>query len=166
MALMLEFHKIINNHPEGVSFVWSLIYLLISRPFYICGFSLIILPIILGNISTRPIRRILAHEYWVPQSRLVYGVFLSNSIFMQFKIYNSEHGIWVQQFDAFLLYMAFLTFSFLFSFLTYLIIDGPTSILLKKLFTLDKEDDCNEQEEEILNKRSGRRNSGEDFGIN
>jgi hypothetical protein len=82
MALMLEFHKIINNRAGGVSFVWSLIYLLVSRPLYITGFSLLILPIILGNISTRPIKNLLAHEYWVPQSRLVYGVFLSNSIFM------------------------------------------------------------------------------------
>jgi hypothetical protein len=58
--------------------------------------------------------------------------------------------------------MAFLTFSFAFSFLTYLIIDGPTSILLKKLFTLEKEckeDKDEHEEEQLVKKRGGRRNS-------
>lgn len=78
--MMVQFYKKINSNPAN--FAISLIFLLISRPLFVTGFALMILPVILGNTATRPLARFLGHEYWASQSRLVFGVFLCNSIFM------------------------------------------------------------------------------------
>lgn len=52
--MILTFNKIINNNPNGVSFTSSLIYLILSRPLYVIGFSLFIMPLILGNKTLKP----------------------------------------------------------------------------------------------------------------
>ena len=41
---------------------------------------------------------------------------------MQYRIYNSENGYWGCGFDAFLYFLAFLAFSYMFSFLTFVFI--------------------------------------------
>jgi len=134
-GMMVQFYKKINTGSPN--FAVSLIFLLIARPMFVGGFALMILPVILGNQSTKPIARFLGHEYWASQSRLVFGVFLCNSIWMQYHIYNVEHGLWLQKFDGFLLFCSFLTFSFIFSLFTYLMIDGPTSLLVSRFIKLD-----------------------------
>jgi len=82
MFAMVAFHKKINNHPDDVKFAWNLIFLLTSRPLFVVGFALFIMPVILSNKSARPLSRILAHEYWVSFTRLIYGVFLCNTVLM------------------------------------------------------------------------------------
>lgn len=64
----------------------------------------------------------LSHDFFVPFSRLSYGAYLSMGIFMQYRIYNSENGYWGCGFDAFLYFLAFLAFSYMFSFLTFVFI--------------------------------------------
>ena len=93
--LMVLFHRWINMNPYTISEAWSIIYLLFCRPIYISGLSLIFLPILVKNSSTNPLRKLLGHEYWIPQARLCYGVFLCNSMFMQYRIYDSQHGLMV-----------------------------------------------------------------------
>jgi len=82
MFMVLSFNKLINLNPDGVSFVWSFIYLLISRPCYTIGFALFIMPIILENPIFNSMKQFLSSNYWVPYVRLTYGVFLANSVFM------------------------------------------------------------------------------------
>ena len=61
---MVEVHKKVNNTPD-VSFGLTLLFLVLARPIFVGGFALMILPIILGNQSTKPVAKFMAHEYWV-----------------------------------------------------------------------------------------------------
>ena len=79
---MLLFHNRINNDPSKVAFGTNMLFLLISRPVFVFGFVLMILPLVLCNSFVKPLIRILGHEYWTPLARLVYGVFLINTVFM------------------------------------------------------------------------------------
>ena len=134
---MILFHRWININPYSLGEGWSLIYLLFCRPIYILGTSFMLLPILISNPSTKPLKKFLAHSYWVPQARLCYGIFLCNSMFMQYRIYDLERGLWVQMFDTYLLYLAMFTYSILFSLITYLFIEGPFAKLIS-VFYLSK----------------------------
>mmetsp|Transcript_14995 Transcript_14995/g.23220 ORF Transcript_14995/g.23220 Transcript_14995/m.23220 type:complete len:129 (+) Transcript_14995:1493-1879(+) len=83
MFAILSINKYINSRPEGIEFFfWNLLYLLIIRPMYTVGFALILLPLLLKSPGVKPLRDFMANRYWVPYSRLVYGVFLCNTIFI------------------------------------------------------------------------------------
>lgn len=122
-----------NNNPES-SLAWTLIYLLLSRPLFIIGFSMLVFPIILQNKATTQLSKAMGHKYWIPYARLTYGVFLCNSVLMQFRVFNLQHGEWVQSYNANLLFGAFIVSSFIFSFFTYLFVEGPTASLLREFF--------------------------------
>ena len=79
-----------------------------------------------------PIVNVCKHSYWAPYARLTYGVFLSNSIFMEFRIFNLEQGIWADVFNTFLYFFAFITLSFCFSFLTFLFVEAPFANILNE----------------------------------
>jgi|APCry1669189733_1035249.scaffolds.fasta_scaffold87215_1 peptidoglycan/LPS O-acetylase OafA/YrhL len=87
---------------------------------------------------TKSLRIILSHSYFVPYGRLTFGVFLSHSVFMQFKIFNLENGIWAQKMQINLDFFAYLAISFIFSFITYLLIESPFSNLLNDFFRFRK----------------------------
>lgn len=106
---------------------------MLSRPVFIIGFSMIIFPILVGNPVVKPMRSFLSHEFWVPLSRLSYGAFLCHGIFMQFREYNTERGQWACAFDAILFFLAYLTFSFIFSFFMAISFDLPISALWYEL---------------------------------
>ena len=67
----------------------------------------------------------MAHPFFVPFSRLSYGAFLSHGIWMQFHEFNSERGTWGCGLDAFLFFLSYLSFSYLFSFITAMIWEQP-----------------------------------------
>jgi hypothetical protein len=130
--LMVLFHKKINNNPNSISTALNLIFLLIARPVFVSSFAVIMMPILLGNKSAKPISRLLSHEFWIMPTRLVYGVFLCNSVIMQFYIYDSERGIWIQDVDVVMLYFSFLLFSFVLSSFFYVLVEGPFALLLEQ----------------------------------
>lgn len=76
------------------------------------------------------IRNFMSHRYFLPYARLTYGVFLCHSIFIQYQVFNLENGIWAQVFETNLNFIAFLTFSFGFSFLTYILVEAPMANVL------------------------------------
>lgn len=127
------FHHYVNNHPTDLGLFMTLVYLIFARPIFVTGYALMLLPILLGNVSTKPIRRLMQHRFFVPQARLTYGIFLCNSVFMQFHIFNSEHGLWLQWYDTYLMYMAYFNFSSIFSVAIYILIEGPVSILIREI---------------------------------
>lgn len=137
--MMIQVQKKINNNPGQTSFFTNLMYLILARPVFVIGFVLITLPLILGNPLLRPILRLMNHEYWVFVSRLVFGVFLCNTIFLQYHIFNTERGLILEKLDTALLSLSFMTLSFLFSFILYLLIDGPCSLLVSKFIKLDND---------------------------
>ena len=96
-----------------------------------------ILPLVLCNPFVKPICRVLGHEYWTPLGRLIFGVFLINTVFMEYYVYSLESGLWLQRSDVFLMFLSFLTLSFIFSILGYLTVDGPASGLVKKLISTE-----------------------------
>lgn len=131
--------QLINNTPNTVSTFTNVIYLLVNRPLFIIGFTMFIMPILVGSTVFRPIKNFLSHSFWVPLSRLSYGAFLCHGIFMQFREYNVERGEWGSGLDAFLFFLAFWTFSFLFSFGMALVFEFPISSLWYE-FAIKKEE--------------------------
>jgi hypothetical protein len=127
MFLMCSFMQVINTSPNDVAEFPNMVYLLVHRPLFISGFTMTILPVLVAPPKTpcRPMRDLLSHAFWVPFSRLSYGAFLSHGIWMQFRDFNAERGTWGCGFDAFLFFLAYLTFSFLFSFITMMIWEQP-----------------------------------------
>jgi peptidoglycan/LPS O-acetylase OafA/YrhL len=91
------------------------IYLLLHRPIFITGFIMWFLPILVNSDITRPLRNFLGHNFWIPFSRLSFGAYLSHGVFIQFREFNVERGQWACNFDAVLMYLAYLTFAFIFS---------------------------------------------------
>ena len=82
---------------------------------------------------TKAAKDFLSHDFFVPFARLSYGAYLSHGIFMQFRIYNTESGYWGCAFDAFLFFLAFVFFSFIFSFLTFIFIEQPVNLIYKDI---------------------------------
>ena len=128
----MTFNKIINWYPEKWSLGWSLVYLISSRPLYTIGIGLITMPLILNNQFFSPLQKLMAHSYWTPFARLTYGVFLCNSIFMEFRIFNLEQGIWADKFNTNLYFFSFLTISFCFSMISYIFIEAPFANILNE----------------------------------
>jgi hypothetical protein len=54
---------------------------------------------------------------------------------MAFRVFNSERGIWACEIDAFLYFLAYLTLSFMFSFLVTVLIEMPV-VNAYKIFVL------------------------------
>jgi hypothetical protein len=48
----------------------------------------------------RPITEMMASSMWFPLARLTYGAYLSHGIFMIFRSYNVEKGVFASEFDA------------------------------------------------------------------
>lgn len=124
--MMVLCMQIINNKPnEGATLAGNLFYLLLSRPIYIVGTSMVFIPMLVDSPVFKSLSNFLAHQFWTPFSRLSYGAFLSHGVFMQFREFNSERGQWGSAFDAVLFFLAYCTFSYLFAFLMALVIEMP-----------------------------------------
>lgn len=115
-----------------------------SRPFYMFGFTLIILPLIVGNEGLSPLKKALSHKYWVPFAKLTFGVFLCNSMWMEFRTFNLTNGMWVVPSDIFLLFLSYLTVSFLFSFVAYIFVEAPMANLLNAFIIAKSKKDKND----------------------
>ncbi len=83
-------------------------------------------------------RNFLASSVWFPLARLTYGAYLSHGIFMLYRGYNSEKGVYASEFDAFLFFFAYLTFAFVFSFFITVFIEMPCHKLIQTYFTRSK----------------------------
>lgn len=131
MFLMCAILQFINNAPNDVPEFPNLVFLLVHRPIFIAGFTMLIFPILVAPPKTpcRPLHNFLGHSFWVPFSRLSYGAFLSHGIWMQFHDFNTERGTWGCGLDAFLFFLAYLAFSFLFAFLAALVWEQPIASL-------------------------------------
>jgi peptidoglycan/LPS O-acetylase OafA/YrhL len=57
---------------------------------------------------------------------------------MMFRVFNSERGIWACEIDAFMFYLAYLSLSFLFSFVFTLVFEKPVINLYKCFITGEK----------------------------
>ena len=86
---------------------------------------MLIMTIVMKSSVVLPLNAFLGHSFWYPFARLSYGAYLSHSIFMLFREFNSERGTWASQFEAVLLFCAYLTFAYLFSLVITLVIETP-----------------------------------------
>lgn len=130
----------INDTPNGVSQFTNLLYLLLHRPLFIAGFSLCLFPVLL-NPALAPLRALLAHPFWAAPSRLTYGALLSHGIWMQFREFNSERGTWACGLDAFLFFLAFAAFSFLFSAATAVAWEMPVANMWREFVLRPREEE-------------------------
>ena len=80
----------------------------------------------------------LANSFWIPFARLSYGAYLSHSIFMIFRGFNSERGTWGSEMDAILFYMAYFTLAFVFSLAITLTVETPLIRMYKEFFGKSK----------------------------
>lgn len=83
------------------------------------------IPFMLRTPVLRPMTQMMSSAIWFPLARLTYGAYLSHGIFMLFRNYNVENGVFASEFDAFLFFFAYLTFAFAFSLIITVVIDRP-----------------------------------------
>ena len=96
-------------------------------------------PILLRNPFTYPLTAFMEHQFWIPLARLSYGAYLSAGIFMLFRTYNMERGLWACELDCFFLFMAYLSFAYLFSFMITVIVELPCHNLYQTFILGDTE---------------------------
>jgi peptidoglycan/LPS O-acetylase OafA/YrhL len=114
------------NHATGtVPMIFNMLYLLLQRPVYCIGTTLYMMPFILKNKMFTPMTNFMSSSFWYPLARLTYGAYLSHSIFMLFRGYNTEKGVWASDSDAFLFFFAYLTLAFTFSLVMTLLVEIP-----------------------------------------
>ena len=154
MLSMVILMQIINNAPNQQSDVVNFLYLTLSRPIFIIGFSMNTFPLIIGAKACKPILRFLNHPFWVPVSRLTYGAYLSHGIFMVFREYNTERGEWASSFDAFLFFFAYVTFSFAFSLVMNILLDLPCNSLIHEFSSKKGSSASNEHERGVAKNAS------------
>ena len=128
----------INDRPLDTLPFANLVFLMFQRPLFTIAVGLMITPILLRNPLTIPLTSFLENSFWYPLARLSYGAYLSAGIFMLYKNYNMERGLWANELDSFFLYMAYLSFAFLFSSLITVVIEMPCHNLYDT-FILGKE---------------------------
>lgn len=128
----------INNNPGKVSGFWNWVYLTNQRVLFTLSAGMIIMTFIMKSSVVWPITSLLSHSFWTPFAHLSYGAYLTHSIFMLFREFNSERGTWASQFEAVLLFCAYLTFAFLFSLLITLTIETPCHRLYKEFIKNEK----------------------------
>ena len=115
----------INDKPLDALPFANMIFLMFQRPLFVIAGGLGFSPILLRNPFTYPLTAFLEHQFWYPLARLSYGAYLSHGIFMLFRTFNMERGMWACEIDAFFLFMAYLSFAYLFSFLITVMIEMP-----------------------------------------
>jgi peptidoglycan/LPS O-acetylase OafA/YrhL len=135
MNVMTFFLQSINSSAGEVSVTTNIFFLVLSRPVYIIGFSMMIFPVLIGSSMMKPLVGILSHNFWTPFSRLSYVALLVHGVFMQFREFNVERGQWANGFDAILMFLAYAAFSFLFSLYIYLIFENPFANIYYELVT-------------------------------
>lgn len=135
MQLLVYLLARINSSPQDVHLALSLFFLMFQRPVFCCAIALAIMPFVLRNSLVMPISNLLSHNFWFMFARLTYGAYLSNQIFMMFRVFNSERGIWACEIDAFLYFLAYFTLSFVFSFIVTLMVEMPV-VNAYKIFVL------------------------------
>lgn len=97
-----------------------------------------IIPFMLKTPVLRPITEMMASSMWFPLARLTYGAYLSHGIFMIFRSYNVEKGVFASEFDAFLFFFAYLTFAFAFSLIITVVIDRPIQRIIETFVVRSK----------------------------
>ena len=115
----------INAEPLDAMPFANLVFLMFQRPVFVIAGALGFTPIMLGNPFTWPISAFLKHSFFFPLARLSYGAYLSHGVFMLFRTFNMERGMWADELDSFFLFMAYLSFAYLFSFLITVIVEMP-----------------------------------------
>lgn len=115
----------INAEPLDAHPIYNLIFLMFQRPVFVISGALAFTPILLRNPFTLPITQLLEHSFWFPLARLSYGAYLCAGVFMLYRTYNMERGLWACELDSFFLFMAYLSFAFLFSFLITVFVELP-----------------------------------------
>ena len=129
----------INDNPLDALPFANLIFLMFQRPMFVIAFAFGFTPVLLRNSFTYPITAFLEHAFWYPLARLSYGAYLSHGIFMLYRTYNMERGMWACELDSFFLFMAYLSFAFLFSFVITVVIEMPCHRLFQT-FILGKQE--------------------------
>jgi hypothetical protein len=89
----------------------------------------------LRNPFTIPLTNFLEHQFWFPLARLSYGAYLSAGIFMLYRTFNMERGMWACELDSFFLFMAYLSFAYLFSFVITVLVELPCHNLYTEFIT-------------------------------
>lgn len=121
----------INAEPIDSMLFANMVFLMFQRPLFVIAAALGFSPILLRNPFTYPITAFLEHSFWYPLARLSYGAYLSAGIFMLFRTLNMERGMWACELDAFFLFMAYLSFAYLFSFIITILVEMPCHSLFQ-----------------------------------
>ena len=83
------------------------------------------MPFVVYTPGLWPMRNFLAAKFWMPYSRLTYGVYLTAPMFMLFREYNTSTGTFASKFDIVLLFFAYLFCAFGFSLFLTIVVERP-----------------------------------------
>ncbi len=148
----------INAQPIDSHHFLNLIFLTFQRPIFVIAGAFGFAPIMLRNSFTYPITAFLEHSFWYPLARLSYGAYLSASIFMLFRTLNMERGLWACEIDAFFLFMAYLSFAYLFSLVITVLVEKPCHNMFNT-FILGHNNEVYNRSASMLKSKSGSANS-------
>jgi peptidoglycan/LPS O-acetylase OafA/YrhL len=105
-----------------------------DRAIYTFLLGICFMPFMLPNKAFLPMTNILSAQFWVAPARLTYGVYLCHPMFMLFFMHNSERGAWGCQVDTFFMFIAYLTFAFLFALIITLTVELPCQRIYEEFF--------------------------------
>ncbi len=148
----------INAQPIDSHHFLNLIFLTFQRPIFVIAGAFGFAPIMLRNSFAYPITAFLEHSFWYPLARLSYGAYLSASIFMLFRTLNMERGTWACEIDAFFLFMAYMSFAYLFSLVITVLVEKPCHNMFNT-FILGHNNEVYNRSATLLKSKSGSANS-------
>lgn len=133
--MMTCFNKILAEAEEPAK-VHTGLFVLLGRPTYCLGLTLIMIPLLLRNALLTPLRDFMAHSFFAMPARLTFGVFLCHTIFIQFDTFDLETGFWAQ--GLMNQCFSYLAVSFMFSLFTYMFVEAPLANVLNEFIREEK----------------------------
>ena len=123
------------NYPESWSNASDGIYLIISRPGFVIGMSLIIIPVLVGK--GKPILNVLGFPLVNSLAKLVYPTYMVHDIFIELRQYSLKRAMYLSQFQVFIEASGFTLIGFLVALLVSLFFELPFGNL-QRLFLQGK----------------------------
>ena len=127
-----------NSNPKNFSPPFNAVFLTFSKSIFIGGFSLMILPLLVGRSDT--VRNLLSGSVMTPISRLSFGVYMIHPIFMLLEAYNQQRGIWMSTSLGILHFLGWIIASFTAAFVLHMLVESPFMNIEKEFFVSKKKD--------------------------
>ena len=114
---------LIDYYCNSVKIYQNVLFIVLSRPIFILGLFLVILPLMLGR--GKQLSGFLGAPFMAPLSKLTYGVYMYHIIFLSTEAFTTHSYIFFSNINAFMWVFHEYLFSLIMSLLTALLIEAP-----------------------------------------